>query len=401
MKVMRLRNRILIVWFVIGGFGCQSAAPVATALQVGGESVPEKAEVNKALIQRCDIFAGRAAEAHANARATLDAILTMEPDEGLKAISARFDEVSADMLARSTELCRAGERGEIGQSELSQRLYCVDRRAATFGTMDRALKAEEKRDAQQVAWIVENKVTYLEQTLGCEEHAAMSSEEGEVTASAGGLTITRGGVVDGGSLSLDLGDIGKFESAPLSLTASLICETAAGETIEKCNGGRLASGDKFKIAFEVGAPAYIYCYMYNGTGQFQMFFPDEKTPNKAPGGQQFVMPPEENWIVLDDVAGVYERLHIVASNYPIKELEALRGADIPPMPSGGFGKQAMAVRGRLDPIMMRGRVDPMMTRGGPVGGPATFDDGGTLRPVIPTIVETTDIAGIEFEFYHQ
>ena len=69
--------------------------------------------------------------------------------------------------------------------------------------------------------------------------------------------------------------------------------------------------------------AYIYFYMYNGTGQFQMFFPGVDVPNAAPGDKQFVMPPGDNWVVLDEVTGVYERLHVVASTYPIKELEAL------------------------------------------------------------------------------
>ena len=228
---------------------------VAEASQVEAAKV---LEADKALVERCDVLVQRVVDAHKEARATLDSAIGAEPDEAMTALSTRFDTVSADVLGRGSQLCRAGERGEVGASELSQRLYCVDRRSATFSTVTRELKAEGERDAKQVEWIVDSKVTYLQQTVVCEEQVDVSLEPSEaLSTAAGGLAITRGGAIDGGSLHLDLGDIGKFESAPVTLTASLLCETAEGEVVEKCNGGRLKGGDKFKVAFQVSTNAHI------------------------------------------------------------------------------------------------------------------------------------------------
>jgi len=249
--------------------------------------------------------------------------------------------------------------------------------------------------------MLDNKVDYLEQTIECEEHAVKSAQMFETdaqgnTVAAGGLIVSREGVLVAGGTEVDIGFVfgegETFKSSPMELSATLLCKSADGQAIRVCNGGRLTAGDKFKVYFETSTKAHVYIYMYNRSGQFHVFAPTGQAPYRTDAGQETMFPPNDSWVVLDDVGNVNERVNLIVSSYPIKELEQMRGATT----DSANGKEVYARA-----MELRNKLDPILTMESEPGKLSVVEVSGTKQSTLPLVIKSNDIAGVEFEFFHE
>lgn len=394
----------------VGLVGCPGTDPKLNL--AGGTDTPGS----------CKVILDQMNTTQANLEAGFDYALIEAKGKGsyqnLQETKTGFDSLQKDFNLSTAALCEDFDQGRVTPQEYSRRRYCLERRLTTLRTMELVLKNNSGQDPDRLTWDVNNKLDYLIQTSTCEEQARTTPEafDDAPQEGVGGLKITKGGAVDGGALNLNTQGQ-PFQSQPLTLRASLICErlqNGAYVPVPDCEGTTLTENDRFKVALSSSTPAYLYFYLYNGTGQFQMFFPPPGVPNQAKAGVDYFLPPGQGWVVLDNVGGTYEHLQVVASTYPIRELEELRGADIPPAAPGKLGEVAARTRGRIEPVITRsgtpkdetlvtqGRIEPVITRGGKVqGAPMTLEEQGAPRTSVPTVVETRDIAAVEFEFFHR
>ena len=115
----------------------------------------------------------------------------------------------------------------------------------------------------------------------------------------------------------------------VQLKAAALCQrkTAGGyKDVARCDKARLKEGDRLKLSIQATAPAFLYIFSQNDTGQFQMLFPQPKQDNALKAGQRYLFPEASiGWIELDAMSGTTDRLTVIASPYQIKELEAMRG----------------------------------------------------------------------------
>lgn len=265
---------------------------------------------------------------------------------------------------------------------------CLERRRAALESLWAALEAEHPSEEQR-RWTVGAKVDWVTETGSCE-----AAKEDEDLSENPALVVSRGGTVNGGSMTLDTGGA-EFVSTPLTLTAALICERNTPEgfvAVDPCHEAELTQGDRFKVSFTTSAAAHVYFYLFNGRNQFQMFFPPPGISNRTVAGREYFLPAGEGWIVLDAVGGVLERVQIAASIHPINELESLRGLNLPAGPDGELQRQAVRTRGRLEPVIERGGVPT---------GSMQLQDGEQLRTGSGTRVESHDVAATEFRFHHR
>ena len=117
-------------------------------------------------------------------------------------------------------------------------------------------------------------------------------------------------------------------SGGVSMIADLRCEYRTRFqkyiSLPKCDNARLAMFDRFYIAFIPQQDLYIYLVMSNSSGQWQLLFPAPDEDNKFKRGQLASLPKKE-WILFDHMRDVEDKISLLASLHPIKELERQRG----------------------------------------------------------------------------
>ena len=126
-------------------------------------------------------------------------------------------------------------------------------------------------------------------------------------------------------------DIAKRETISIALEASLVCQEKNGDSyknIEDCQGVKLEEGDRVKIHFSTDQDAYLYVLLFNDKGQLQMPFPQKDVDNKVTAGVHYTLPPED-WWEMDNVTDTKDVVKVIASPYMVKELEDVRGMDVP------------------------------------------------------------------------
>lgn len=252
-------------------------------------------------------------------------------------------------------------------------ILCLDQRLAALEQIDALLVgAEAGLQPEQIQWRLDAKVDWLAATVRCQTEAMSTNRGAEATHKE----------------ALSLG-------APLRLEASLVCERQTApdtfEALERCNGASLKQGDRFKISVNTSTPAHLYFYLYNGSGQFQVFFPDKGIDNKTTAETDYALP-DRGWMTLDQVGGVLEHVLVVASLDPIEELEALRGANIPPTREGDVAPSARRIRGIIEPLVTRGAN---LEQGAPVALGAL---GG--RVGVPVVATNARQVALEYEIFH-
>lgn len=90
-------------------------------------------------------------------------------------------------------------------------------------------------------------------------------------------------------------------------------------------GATLKTGDQFKINFMADGNGYVYVINFDSQGKALIIFPHPEagTGNQVKAGQTFEIPSSPaNWYYLDDAKG-QETLYIVASPFPIPNLDRL------------------------------------------------------------------------------
>jgi hypothetical protein len=128
------------------------------------------------------------------------------------------------------------------------------------------------------------------------------------------------------------------------------------EPVRFLPGTTLRSGDQFKINFMANGDGYVYVINFDSQGKALIIFPHPEagTSNQVKAGQTYEIPASPgHWYYLDDAKG-QETLYIVASPFPIPNLDGL----VTDLRQGkGGGAQSSLKTARL-----RGSLDAL-TRG--------------------------------------
>ena len=355
----------------VRGWRVTWASALTVALVAGCAAPPQEQGAPQA--PRC----GALADAISRSRGTLDALLehavaASRGDRGMTRVRDTFATLQARMPLEGT-LCDDFAEERIDRDAYHAGALCLGERLEALEAMRRdfADAARQPMDVRQLTWRLDAKIDWVRQTMACEVGAYAGTPRG------GELTQRD---------AIQLG-------AALQVSTALLCERrseVAAEVVERCNGATLHDGDRFKVMVHTSAPAHLYFYLFNGSGQFQMFFPDLGVPNRTEAGGRYALP-DASWMRLDDVSDVFERIVVVASRRPIEELEELRGVNLPPTPSGDFALQARDVRGI---------IEPLITRGAGIEQTAPIEIDGSRRPVFPVVVEDEHTVAIEYVIYH-
>ena len=84
----------------------------------------------------------------------------------------------------------------------------------------------------------------------------------------------------------------------------------------------------FRLSIEPHEPMYVYLYALDRSGQLQMLFPTAPGQNGASNplqaGKTYALPaadPERKWYLLQDKARVIQKLYMVTSRWPARDLE--------------------------------------------------------------------------------
>ncbi len=115
-----------------------------------------------------------------------------------------------------------------------------------------------------------------------------------------------------------------------SVTAQRPGETAAAVINQ---GARLPTGTKVAFSLQTSKPAYVYLYQESPSGEVVVLFPAEwsKVSNPLPGGTSLQIPPPPGSFKLNAEDIGTETVHIVASQGPLADLEAvLKGEKVSP-----------------------------------------------------------------------
>jgi uncharacterized protein DUF4384 len=83
----------------------------------------------------------------------------------------------------------------------------------------------------------------------------------------------------------------------------------------------LKSGDELKIFIHQISPSFVYLLHEDQKSEIELLYPEGKAPAAASSGSHYI-PPEPDWLQLDDGVGI-ERLYIVASSTRLTGLEQL------------------------------------------------------------------------------
>lgn len=127
------------------------------------------------------------------------------------------------------------------------------------------------------------------------------------------------------------------------------------ESIKFSPGTTLRSGDQFKLSFKTDGDGYVYVVNFDPSGKAEILFPhlEAGSDNRVKGGQTYEIPASsDTWYYLDDVKGE-EILYIVASPFPIPNLDSL----VADLKQGIAGPQTSVKNARL-----RGSLESL-TRG--------------------------------------
>lgn len=121
------------------------------------------------------------------------------------------------------------------------------------------------------------------------------------------------------------------------------------------SGATLKSGDQFKINFMTDSDGYLYVVNFDSQGKALIIFPhpDAGAGNRVKAGQTYEIPSSPaNWYYLDDAKG-QETLYIVASPFPIPNLDSL---------VSDLKKSTGSAQSSLKTARLRGSLDAL-TRG--------------------------------------
>jgi hypothetical protein len=130
------------------------------------------------------------------------------------------------------------------------------------------------------------------------------------------------------------GNISVPEMTAVHLDYSIVARTRKenpGETGERFEqvpllpGGRLRSGDQFKIEFSADRDGYVYILNFDSSGQALVLFPHAGIAlgNEVKAGARYQLPPREHdWYYLDNVPG-RESLYLISTPFPIQNLDRL------------------------------------------------------------------------------
>ncbi len=386
----------------------------------GTPVVPSEDAVQSDSSFRCEPVLDEFEKVHIDAEAAFENAFTKIGAGGnydrVRELKTSFDSLQNDYQLLNNNLCKDFEAKRIDADTYSRHRFCMDRALLAMRAVQQTLSVTpENPDPQHMAWLLDTKLDWLRENLACNDRAVSEPEKFLVGTRGGvvsnpdapvvlqpvnGCTTTNSGVIGGGSLTLvPQGSQSLQTCQSVALQATLLCQrqTSPGQYVEvpNCNGSSLREGDRFKVDFRTNIDASVYFFLYNSTGQFQMFFPDKNTPNQTQSNTSYQLPPGDNWIALDNVSNVMEHLQIVASTYPLKELEEQRGANIPPTPKGTPQKTVRKMRGRIEPLATRGRIEPLATRGRiePLATRGGIYNGGTLVLEASTPGKTAPAAG--------
>jgi len=119
---------------------------------------------------------------------------------------------------------------------------------------------------------------------------------------------------------------------PLSIKMTLLARTSSGITIrgetphykeiEVKDGGKLWSGDMFKVEFKLKNEAYLYVLSLDSLGNLAKLFPegDRKIDAKFKPNEVYIIPVKDRWFRLDDNTG-RETIYLIASPKAIENIE--------------------------------------------------------------------------------
>jgi hypothetical protein len=124
------------------------------------------------------------------------------------------------------------------------------------------------------------------------------------------------------------------------------------EPVRFHSGATLRSGDQFKVNFIADGDGYVYMINFDSQGKALIIFPHPEagTGNRVKAGQTYEIPASPaQWYYLDDAKG-QETLYIVASPFPIPNLDSLV-TDLKEGKSGAqSGLKTARLRGSLDAL---------------------------------------------------
>lgn len=287
----------------------------------------------------------------------------------LSSVRGGFDELQRDFSQQSYQLCEDNAAGRLSDADYNRRRECQDRAILALRAVQTAASAADSdastASAELRAWL-DRVVTVIE----CKSAAPAAAAT---------------------------------DAASISLTAYLICQKRQADgtfrNVPNCNAVPLTKGDRAKIAYEVNAPAHVYLFATNATGQFQTLFPEPKQDNRVAPGERRFLPEGNAWLEPDAVAGVTELLKVAASTKPLAELEALRGRDDPPGAVGGW-RSSEPVRA------FHALASGMSSRGWDIVRPSApvdlpMGDGGERVSVVPVVSQHSGLAVVELRVMHR
>ena len=428
-------NRKHIILYMIGGL--LPLAPCAPGCRDKPDDPP------KAGAPACEVLQDEFSTVNASAKVDLDSAIATFGGEGsyasLEKRQAGLDSLQKDFNLAASQLCQDRAAGSIDDAQYQARRHCVERRLAYLRAIQQVSKlAVDLKESKNAAFNLDSKLDGLLSTLDCEERATKLAREvpgdGKGVSFGGSVVSTSGTVLDTG-MQFQVSPKEGFVSKELDLTATLICERRDGSgqytSVPDCEGKSLTEGDRFRVAFRSSQSGHFYVMLFNGTNQFQVFSPHNLFPdNRVTAFQPAVFPPDR-WIDLDEVQNVIERVVVVVSTHPIAQLEAIKGADVPPSAEGQLAEEVSKVRGMLEGVVAtsgaykdinaatdldtsilsatakgRGRLQPSVTRGGSFGAATgaqaeSWEVDGKQTESVPTVVKTRDVAGVQFMFEHK
>ena len=186
----------------------------------------------------------------------------------------------------------------------------------------------------------------------------LNDAKGQLDDAKGQLSGAVGGL-KGDAMGMAMDMVEEAVDLPeIAIDAQLVCQrqTSPGqfEDMAECDGAEMREDDRFQIKFSVNAPTHLYLMVYNGSGQFQMPFPDKGVANLVMPSTGYTLPGKDLWWSIDEHAGFLEHIQMVASITRISELDALRGADYAPSAYGKLPEVAQRTRGKLEGVTTRG-----------------------------------------------
>jgi len=312
-------------------------------------------------------------------------------DSRAKQVLTGFDQLQRDYDLKSAKLCSALEEDRITPEEYSRRSQCQMEVLDAFRTMNASVELLRSSQAEtDPAWLIESHMSWIREAARCERPPSVADVVPESEIPASDPPRQKG--------LLHLAASAASQPEPISLDAMLICERRQPDgsfvEVERCNHATLTENDRFKVAFATDRDAYAYVFLYNEKGQFQMLFPAPGIPNKTTAATNYILPPGDDWFVLDAVGGVTEYVHVVAAPSKILELEKVRGADVPPDQQRDT---QLAIRGAIESTKLQRRGFDMS---GFEDKPITLS-GGRTPSAPPVSVEGEDVVGVEFEIVHE